>query len=211
MFFRCNRVVSGYLVPALMLALGLLLGGEQVLAQSLPSRSSRSGNDQFLKVGDRAPDFELPVQGGEGFVSLDDLVKEGPVVVVVLRGFPGYQCGICNRQVGSLLNRSAALDTALGNLPKRVVLVYPGPELNLERHAKQFIGSKRIPELFVMVRDPGMEMISSWGLRWDARNETAYPATYVIGPDKRVRWSKVSKSHGGRATTDDVIRAVKQL
>ncbi|MEM6470188.1 MAG: redoxin family protein [Planctomycetota bacterium] len=201
-----NRRTFGF---ALSFAAAAMLAGASASAQSL--QVGKKANDGMLSVGDRAPDFELPVQGESGFVSLDELVKDGPVVVVVLRGFPGYQCGLCNQQVGALLNRTAALDTSLGNKPRRVVLVYPGPELNLERHAKQFIGSRRVPELFVMVRDPGMEMISQWGLRWDARRETAYPATFVIGEDKRIQWAKVSKSHGGRASADEVIRAVNQL
>ncbi|MEO1618986.1 MAG: redoxin domain-containing protein [Planctomycetota bacterium] len=185
--------------------------GAEVFAQPLQIAKQRGGSQGALAVGDQAPDFELAVQGSDEYVSLSELIKDGPVVVVVLRGYPGYQCGICNQQVGSLINRSRTLDTKLGNKPKRVVLVYPGPELNLERHAKQFVGSRRIPEMFTMVRDPGMEMITSWGLRWDARRETAYPATYVIGPGRRVLWSKVSKSHGGRASVDEIVRAIDKI
>lgn len=170
-------------------------------------------NGQPLEVGDKAPDFELPVQGQDAYLSLSDLIADGPVVVIVLRGFPGYQCPICTRQVGSLANRAKTLATALGGKPNRVVLVYPGAEtgLELDRRAKQFFGSRRLPEPLVVVRDPGMEMITEWGLRWDAPRETAYPSAYLIGPGRRVKWAKVSDSHGGRAKVEEILNAIKRL
>lgn len=180
------------------------------LATLSPQSASAAGP---LAVGDKAPDFELPVQGEDSFLSLSDLVKDGPVVVVVLRGFPGYQCPICSRQVGSMMNRGKTLMTALGNQPNRVVFVYPGEETGdtLDQRAKQFVGSKRLSPPFVMVRDPGMEMVKEWGLRWDEPRETAYPSVYLVGPGSRVKWSKVSKSHGGRASVEEILTAIKNL
>lgn len=164
-----------------------------------------------LAVGDKAPDFELPVQGHDDYVSLSEVVSDGPVVVVVLRGYPGYQCPICTRQVSALINRSRSLSAALGDQPHRVILVYPGDVADLEQRAQQFLGAKRIPETLTLVRDPGMEMITSWGLRWNAPRETAYPSTYLIGPGSRVKWAKVSQSHSGRATVEEILQAIKKL
>ena len=48
-------------------------------------------------VGAEALNFSLQsISGGE--VTLSDVAAKGPVVLLVLRGFPGYQCGICNRR-----------------------------------------------------------------------------------------------------------------
>ncbi|MCO8124604.1 redoxin domain-containing protein [Stieleria sp. TO1_6] len=168
-----------------------------------------AGPEKPLAVDQQAPDFDLPVQGQDDYVSLSDLAKQGPVVVIVLRGYPGYQCVICTRQVGSLLNRANALAAATGNQPRRVVLIYPGPAEKLERHANAFFGSRKMPETFVVVRDPEMKLISEWGLRWDDNRETAYPAAYLIGPGRRVKWAKVSDSHAGRASVDDILKAIK--
>ncbi len=194
------------------IALVALLGG---LLSGLPSASPvlAANPDKPLAVGDKAPDFELPIQGQNGYVTLSQLNEQGPVVVVVLRGYPGYQCTICKRQVGSIINRTKALAAAMGDRPNRVVLVYPGNESNaeLDRLAKQFIGGRRMPDPLVMVRDPGMEMVKSWGLRWDAPRETAYPAAYVIGAGRRVEWAKVSDSHAGRASVEDILKALKNL
>ncbi|QEG01383.1 Redoxin [Stieleria maiorica] len=199
---ECSRVLLTTAV------LALLLG-------SIPGSSTvrGAGPDKPLAVGDKAPDFELPIQGQSDYVTLSQLNADGPVVVVVLRGFPGYQCPICNRQVGAMINRAKTLSSALGDRPNRVVLVYPGEDsdADLERRAKQFLGARRLPEPMVLVRDPGMEMITSWGLRWDARRETAYPSAYVIGVGRRVAWSKVSDSHGGRASVEEILQALKNL
>lgn len=64
----------------------------------------------------------MPLKG-EKTAKLSELTKTGPVVLVVLRGYPGYQCPICTRQVADL-RRNADEFAKLG---AKVVLVYPGP------------------------------------------------------------------------------------
>jgi peroxiredoxin len=161
------------------------------------------------EVGDKAPNFDLPIVGSkeEEYLQLDDEVKQGAVVVIVLRGFPGYQCPLCSRQVGALINRAKALAEAA----HRVILVYPGEPDLLQRHADEFVGSRAMPSPIVMVRDPGMKMVTDWGLRWDAPRETAYPATYIIKKNGRIAWSKISTSHAGRTTADEIINELRKL
>ena len=55
-------------------------------------------------VGKDAPDFQLKNLNDE-LVSLNKLTAEHNVVLVVLRGWPGYQCPICSRQVGEFLTK----------------------------------------------------------------------------------------------------------
>ena len=202
-FYECCSSFGNRVIPV---CIALLLA---FLSFSVNGAESNPGP----QVGTKAPDFELPVQGKNEneFVSLSDLVDDGPVVVIVLRGFPGYQCPICNRQVGSLINRSRAFATVTGGKPNRVVLVYPGPSESLQRNASKFLGSRRLPEPFVLLRDPDMEMVTQWGLRWKAPRETAYPAAFVLDGSRRVRWAKVSDSHGGRATADEILKALNSL
>ena len=159
------------------------------------------------KVGERAINFELPVVGEKRFLTLTDEYKEGPVVVIVLRGYPGYQCPLCNRQVSSLVNRARVL----GNEAHRVILVYPGESSGLDRRAEQFMGSRNLPDPLVVVRDDGMSMVEDWGLRWDAINETAYPATFVVDQNGRIAWKKVSDSHAGRSTTEEILKELRKL
>ena len=160
-----------------------------------------------LAVGDKAINFDLPVVGSDDYLQLEDELKQGHVVVIVLRGYPGYQCPVCSGQVGALINRAKAIS----ELAHRVILVYPGEPTELERHAEEFIGSRSIPDPLVIVRDPAMEMVTEWGLRWDAPRETAYPATYVINKNRRVVWTKISSSHAGRTTPDEIIKELRKL
>ncbi len=174
---------------------------------SLASAAERDEQVKRLQVGDKAIDFDLPVVGGKDFIELKKQYEQGPVVVIVLRGYPGYQCPICSRQVSGLVNRAKALASATD----RVILVYPGEPTLLERHAEEFMGSRSLPEPLVIVRDEGLKMVNQWGLRWDAPHETAYPATYIIDRNGRVSWSKVSDNHAGRSTVEEIMKELRKL
>jgi peroxiredoxin len=154
-------------------------------------------------VGDEAPRFALKDLSGEE-VALAALLKEGPVVLVVLRGYPGYQCPICNRQVGELLGK--AKDFAAKKA--RVVFVYPGPAEDLDKYAREFVSGKEFPENFEFVIDPDYKFTAAYALRWDAPRETAYPSAFVIDSGGKVLLAKISKSHGGRASAAELLEAL---
>ncbi|MGB7342674.1 MAG: redoxin domain-containing protein [Pirellulaceae bacterium] len=162
---------------------------------------------ESLPVGEKAINFELPIIGQDDYIELQDEYKQGPVVVIVLRGFPGAQCPLCKQQVSALVNRARALEDKV----HKVILVYPGETEDLMRRAKQFVGSRRIPAPLVIVADPGMRMVKSWGLRWDKPHETAYPATYLIKANGRVAWRKISDSHAGRTSVEEILGELKKL
>ena len=153
--------------------------------------------------GEKARDFNLRSLERQD-VSLKSLTAKGPVVVLVLRRYPGYQCPICSRQVGDFLKHAEEFDAKKAT----VVLIYPGPSDKLQEHAEEFIRGKTIPQNFHLLIDPEYSFINSYGLRWDAPRETAYPSTFVINQDKEVLFSKVSKSHGGRTSAEEVLKAL---
>jgi thioredoxin-dependent peroxiredoxin len=155
------------------------------------------------KVGDEAKSFSLTTIDGDKVESAK-LLKQGPVVLIVLRGYPGYQCPICNVQVGSFIGAAKKF----AGKKAQLVLVYPGPAENLKDHAKAFIRGKSLPENVFFALDPDFDFTNDYNLRWDAKNETAYPSTFVISADGKVRFAKVSREHGGRATVDEVLQAL---
>ena len=59
-----------------------------------------------------------------------------------------------------------------------------------------------------MLIDPGYGFTNAYGLRWDAPQETAYPATFVIDRDGTIRFARVSLEHGGRTPVADVLKAL---
>jgi peroxiredoxin Q/BCP len=155
------------------------------------------------KVGDKAPDFEWNALD-QGKVKLSTLLKKGPVVLVLLRGYPGYQCPICTMQVGSLIGQAGKFDEA----KSQVVLVYPGPAEGLKEHANEFVQGKNIPKNFRLVLDPNFDFTKKYDLRWEASNETSYPSTFVIDQQGKIVFAKVSHSHGGRAMPDEILKAL---
>lgn len=154
-------------------------------------------------VGEKAPDFTLSTPEGKS-VHLAELISKGPVVLVVLRGFPGYQCPYCNRQVQDFIAKSQGF----AETGARVVLVYPGPPQDLGARANEFLADKKLPENFDLVLDPGYTFTNLYGLRWDAPHETAYPSTFLIDARGSIFFSKIVKEHGGRTTAAEILDAM---
>ena len=154
-------------------------------------------------VGEKAMDFALQTLHGDTF-RLSRQLTEGPVVVLVLRGWPGYQCPICTRLVGQFLARGGDLNAA----GAQVVLIYPGPAERLGDHAREFSHEMMFPPHFTFVTDPDYVFTQDYGLRWEVPRETAYPSTFVIDREGIVRFAKISHTHGDRADIADVLAAL---
>lgn len=159
-----------------------------------------------VKVGDQAINFSIQTIDGEEII-LQDLYKQNPVVLIVLRGWPEYQCPICTRQVGSLV----AEDYKFNDMGASVLMIYPGPSEDLQEHAEEFSEEFRFPSNFYFTLDPDYSVINKYGLRWDAPKETAYPSTFVINKDGKIVFAKVSSSHGGRAENEEIFEALTDL
>jgi len=172
----------------------------------LISANTFSQNFENLSVGNNASDFNLiTIQGNE--IQLSKINNHHPVVLVVLRGWVGYQCPVCSRQVGQLISEVERLkkhDAA-------VILVYPGPSDELQKKANEFTEDFNLPENFYFTLDPDYSMINKYGLRWDAPKETAYPSTFVIDKSGKIVFSKISKTHGGRAKIDEILEVLGEL
>jgi len=180
-------------------------------------RPRQSGRGQALpgkeaphppKVGEEAPDFELKSSSGD-IVSLEKLTTDSPVVLLVLRGWPGYQCPICSRQVSEFLAKNSAFEKAGAQL----VLVYPGPLEKLSDHAKEFQeqGKWTFPKNVHYVTDPDYTFTNAWGIRWEAERETSYPSTFLISKGRRVEFATTSTAHGGRAGVAKVLEELAKL
>ncbi len=156
------------------------------------------------KSGDVAPNFTLRTLDDQP-VELRGLAAMGPVVLVVLRGWPEYQCPVCTKQVQDYI--AHASDFAARGA--RVLMVYPGPAERLQAHAREFLQDKQWPAAFRFVTDPDYVFTHTYGLRWEAKRETAYPSTFVIEKGGQVRFVHVSKSHGDRVSAAKALAELK--
>jgi peroxiredoxin len=156
-------------------------------------------------VGEKAPDFSLSTSEGKQ-VRLSEETAQAPVVLVVLRGYPGYQCPLCNQQAHDFLKNSRGFADAR----VRVILVYPGPPENLDSRASEFLTDKKLPSHFSLLLDPDYQFTNLYGLRWDAPNETAYPSTFLIDRKRIIFFAKTSKTHGGRAKAVELLEILSK-
>jgi peroxiredoxin Q/BCP len=197
---QINRVDLSFhdLLPSLrtlrhLLGLAVIIAGYGLAAAQTPA------------VGAKAPDFTLQTPTGNAV----DLAKErarGTTVLVLLRGFPGYQCPYCVKQVHDFVEHSADFAAKKVN----VVLVYPGPPADLDQHAKDFLAKQAdLPSNIKLLIDPDYKMTNLYGLRWDAPHETAYPSTFILDASGKILFERISHSHGDRTSADDILAQLK--
>jgi peroxiredoxin Q/BCP len=180
---RFKRVLGAALALA-----GALILGASALAQT-PA------------VGAKAPDFTLSTPTGKAVTLSTEQGGHG-LVLVILRGFPGYQCPYCVKQVHDFADHAS--DFKAKNT--RVLLVYPGPPADLDQHAKEFLEKQaELPSNVVLVTDPDYKVTNLYGLRWDAPHETAYPSTFILDKKGMVVFEKISHSHGDRLSAQDAL------
>jgi peroxiredoxin len=156
-------------------------------------------------VRSQAPDFTLRTPSGRA-VRMSHLLGNGPLVLIVLRGYPGYQCPFCQMQVHDFIVHAG--DFAAKHA--KVLLVYPGPSENLNKHAKEFLATEsQMPTNIVLVVDPDYVATNLYGLRWDAPHETAYPSTLILGSKGKILFEKVSHSHGDRLSAEEALEHLR--
>jgi peroxiredoxin Q/BCP len=155
-------------------------------------------------MGQKAPDFTLSTPTGVP-IELSKQTGKSSIVLVVLRGFPGYQCPYCQKQVHDFIEHApefAAKRTS-------VLLVYPGPPANLDQHAREFLATQaNLPTNVILVTDPDYAMINLYDLRWNAPSETAYPSTFIIDQKGTIKFEKISHSHDDRTVALDILSRI---
>lgn len=156
-------------------------------------------------VGQTAPDFTLSTPEGSP-VHFADLTAKGDVVLILLRGYPGYQCPLCHRQVQDFIASADKFASA----GAQILLVYPGPPASLDQRANEFLAGQKLPANVHLVLDPGYAFTNLYNLRWDAPQETAYPSTFLVDRKGKVFYTKTSHTHGDRTTAADTLTQLTQ-
>jgi thioredoxin-dependent peroxiredoxin len=177
----------------------IFLGVVTVAAQTTATKDS-------LHVGTQFPDFSLTNLDGSR-ISLRSELHEGPVVLVVLRGWPGYQCPFCTRQFGDLLSHAGEFEKSKAT----VIFIYPGDSAELRKHAKEFLANRAMPVNFRFLIDPDLGWVTSHGLRWEAKDETSFPSTLLLDRHGEVRFMATAKMHGARILSGQLLEVLAEL
>jgi peroxiredoxin len=167
---------------------------------------SQLSQGQAPEVGQKAPAFALSTPDGKQ-VRLSEFAGKTTVVLIVLRGYPGYQCPYCVRQVHDFVENASGFASA----GAQVVLVYPGPPADLDLHARDFLAKQNpLPKNVHLVIDPDYKFTNQYGLRWDEPHETAYPSTFLIDRHGFVFFRKISSGHGDRTTAAEALTELQR-
>ncbi|MGQ1784806.1 peroxiredoxin-like family protein [Saccharicrinis sp. GN24d3] len=173
-----------------------------------------------IKIGKKAPNFELPNPAGKS-ISLDVLLEKGPVVITFYRG---NWCPYCNLQLRAL---QAKLDDihALG-----ATLVAISPQVPDGSLTNDEISNMD----FTVLSDQDAKVALQYGVAWEVPeflaehmrvdrkldlekinngngNILPIPATFILGQDGVVTWSYVNVDYRTRSEPDEIIEALKNL
>ncbi|QVY66387.1 peroxiredoxin-like family protein [Polaribacter sp. Q13] len=173
-----------------------------------------------LKVGEKAPSFELPNAEGK-LISLDSLLEEGPLVITFYRG---DWCPYCNLQLRALqakLNKIKDLGANLVAISPQV------PDGSLTK--------SEISEMdFIVMSDQNAKIASKYGVAWEVPEFMAehmrvdrnldldkinngnasvlpIPATFILNRKGIVTWNYVNIDYRTRSEPDEIIEALKKL
>ena len=174
--------------------------------------------DKALKVGDRAPDFELPGANGKK-VKLSELISHGPVVVTWYRG--GW-CPYCNIALRGFQKRLPEIRAAGATL---VAISPETPDNTLSTAEKNHLD-------FEVLSDHGNKVAHAYGVAYkiprviveqfkgrldlarhngDESGTLPLGATYVIDREGTIRYAFVDADYRKRAEPSHVLAALRGL
>lgn len=171
------------------------------------------------KVGDVAPDFELPDQLGRA-VKLNDLLAGGPVVVSFYRG---NWCPYCNLELAALKSALPAIREAGGGLVAISPQVPDESLSTVEKHGLEFsvlsdvgnVVGRRYGLVFELTESL-RPLYASFGIDLEAANgngsyELPVPGTFVIGRDGVIAAAHVSADYKTRMEPDEMVEMLRAM
>ncbi len=175
--------------------------------------------ENALKVGDKAPDFELKDSGGNT-VSLENMLQDGPLVLSFNRG---NWCPFCNIEFRHLQNSVEAINNAGANL---IVIAPQLPEKSEELKVQNGYD-------YPILNDKGNVIAEGFGIAFklaeplrpihkafemdipvhngDESFVLPVPATYVIDKDKTITYASINPNWMERATPEEYLEVLKNV
>jgi peroxiredoxin len=174
--------------------------------------------EHTLKVGDHAPQFELP--DGDGMLwRSEELLRSGPVVILFYRG---RWCAYCNTQLAAMQETHQKIALAGASLiaisPQTQKHTYMTRDMHKlrfpvlsdagNRVAREFGLVYRLPAELqalyesIMTKLPGYNGDQSW--------ELPLAAAYIVQTDGKIAWASVDADWRKRPEPEEMVRHISQ-
>jgi peroxiredoxin len=171
-----------------------------------------------LKVGDHAPQFELPDGDGMRW-RLENMLRGRPLVILFYRG---RWCAYCNTQLAAM----QAIHQQIAQAGASLIAISPQTQkhtyMTRDMHKLRFpvlsdegnqvarkfgLVYRLSPELqtvyeSIMTKLPGYNGDQSW--------ELPLAATYLIQPDGKITWARVDADWRQRPEPEELLRILEQ-
>ena len=173
-----------------------------------------------IKVGEKAPNFELPNPENKT-ITLATLLNDGPVVITFYRG---SWCPYCNLQLRAIQAQLTDINALGATL---VAICQEVPDGSMTKN--------EISQMdFIVLSDQDAKTAKAYGVAWEVpeflmehmrvdrhldlekinngnSNILPIPATFVLGSDGIVKWSYVNVDYRTRSEPEEIIKALKNL
>lgn len=159
------------------------------------------GSAEPLDVGERAPDFALPLEPGEAPLRLSDYLGERPVVLLF---FPMAFSGVCTEE----MERVADAHERWTELGAAVV----GVSVDSPFATRRFAEELGLP--FPLVSDFNRRVVEAYGVRNDdfyGFEGVANRSAFVVDRDGRVAYAWTSEEGDVLPDLDEIGRTLEEL
>ncbi|MEM9006863.1 MAG: peroxiredoxin-like family protein [Cyanobacteria bacterium P01_F01_bin.86] len=175
--------------------------------------------DRSLKVGDKIPAIKLPNAVG-ATVTVQDLLKQGPIVITFYRG--GW-CPYCNLELRAL---QQALPTIQSHGASLVAIAPETPDNSLSTQEKDELTFEVLSDVGnVVAREFGLvfalpeylrPVYKALGIDVAAHNgdetfELPVPATYVVNTDGTIIHAFINVDYTQREDPEKIVAVLQQL
>lgn len=203
-------------LEAITLKLKALVPAERlaVIEQAIQQLNASNAAGRALKIGDAAPQFELPDGDGRVWRS-KDFLQAGPLVIVFYRG---RWCAYCNAQLVALQEIYKQLTAAGASLvaisPQTQKHSYMTRDMHKLRYPVLSDSGNQVAGKFGLVYRLSSELQAMYesiymrlpGYNGDPGWELPLAATYIVQPDGTIGYARVDADWRQRSDPEEILK-----
>ena len=189
-------------------------------ANILKSQTERSAEDAHgLSVGESAPMFKALKADSTEF-SLNEEIKNGPVVIIFYRG---YWCPVCNKHLGQLQDSLKLIE----KVGAQVIAISPQKPEFLDKMAKKtgaeftllYDEDYKIADSYDVTFNPSSSQLFTYNVvlgaklkktQSDESQRLPIPATYIVNQKGKIIWRQFDPNYKNRSSVKEILNALEK-